>query len=106
MAGFNAESSVAALPGVVDLATAAQVDLATATDVASDSLGAFGLMTKDAGKLGINLSRVNDVIAKTTTSANTTVEALFETIKDGVITSSDYGRRVYRDVRSIGRRVG
>ena len=91
MAGFNAESAVAALPGVVDLATAAQVDLATATDVASDSLGAFGLMTKDASKLGINLARVNDVIAKTTTSANTTVEALFETIKDGAPVATTAG---------------
>lgn len=94
MAGFNAESSVAALPGVVDLATAAQVDLATATDVASDSLGAFGLMTKDAGKLGINLARVNDVIAKTTTSANTTVEALFETIKDGAPVATTAGASI------------
>ena len=83
MAGFNAESAVSALPGVVDLATAAQVDLATATDVASDSLGAFGLMTKDSTQLGKNLARVNDIIAKTTTSANTTVEAMFETIKEG-----------------------
>lgn len=83
MAGFDAESAVAALPGVVDLATAAQVDLATATDVASDSLGAFGLMTKDSVQLGKNLARVNDVIAKTTTSANTTVELMFDTIKEG-----------------------
>lgn len=83
MAGFDAESAVSALPGVVDLATAAQVDLATATDVASDSLGAFGLMTKDSVQLGKNLSRVNDLIAKTTTSANTTVELMFDTIKEG-----------------------
>ncbi len=83
MAGFDSKSAVAALPGVVNLATAAQVDLATATDVASDSLGAFGLMTKDSVQLGKNLARVNDVIAKTTTTANTTVESLFETIKDG-----------------------
>lgn len=81
MAGFDAESSVAALPGVVDLATAAQVDLATATDIASDTLGAFGLATKDATQLGINLARVNDVIAKTTTTSNTTVEKLFETMR-------------------------
>lgn len=83
MAGFDAESAVSALPGVVDLATAAQVDLATATDVASDSLGAFGLMTKDSTQLGKNLARVNDLIAKTTTSANTTVELMFDTIKEG-----------------------
>ena len=82
MAGFNAEQSVKALPGVVDLATVAQADLATATDIATDSLGAFGLMTKDATKLGKNLARINDVIAKTTTTANTNVEAMFEAIKD------------------------
>jgi TP901 family phage tail tape measure protein len=91
MAGFNAESSIAALPGVVDLATAANVDLATATDVASDSLGAFGLMTKDAAQLGANLARVNDVIAKTTTTANTTVQTLFETIKDGAPVATSAG---------------
>ena len=91
MAGFDSVSSIAALPGVVDLATASQVDLATATDVASDSLGAFGLMTKDATQLGTNLARVNDVIAKTTTSANTTVEGLFETIKDGAPVATTAG---------------
>lgn len=94
MAGFDAKASIAALPGVVDLATAAQVDLATATDVASDSLGAFGLMTKDASKLGANLARVNDVIAKTTTTANTTVESLFETIKDGAPVATTAGASI------------
>lgn len=91
MAGFDAEASVAALPGVVDLATAAQIDLAQATDVASDSLGAFGLMTKDAAQLGKNLARVNDIIVKTTTSANTTVAALFEAIKDGAPVATTAG---------------
>ncbi|MCK5601860.1 phage tail tape measure protein, partial [Candidatus Pacearchaeota archaeon] len=81
MAGFNAEQSVKALPGVVDLATVAQSDLATATDIATDSLGAFGLMTKDAGKLGKNLARINDVIAKTSTTANTNIMQLFEAVK-------------------------
>jgi TP901 family phage tail tape measure protein len=83
MAGFNAENAIAALPGVVDLATASALDLGTATDIASDSLGAFNLMTKDSQQLGRNLQRVNDVIAKTATSANTSVTDLFEAIKDG-----------------------
>jgi TP901 family phage tail tape measure protein len=82
MAGFNAKSATAALPGVVDLATAAQIDLATATDIASDSLGAFNLMSKDSAQLSTNLARVNDVLAKTATSANTTVALMFETIKE------------------------
>lgn len=83
MAGFNAESSISALPGVVDLATAAQLDLATATDIASDTLGAFGLATDNAIELSENLARVNDVLAKTSTTANATIEQLFESFKEG-----------------------
>lgn len=83
MAGFNAKQSIAALPGVVDLATASGTDLARATDIASDALGAFGLMTEDTAALTTNLSRVNDVFAKTTTTANTNMEALFESVQKG-----------------------
>lgn len=83
MAGFNAEQAVAALPGVVDLATAAGVELGEATDIASDALGSFGMMTDDPIELGKNLQRVNDILAKTTTTANTTMQDMFETIKDG-----------------------
>lgn len=94
MAGFNAEQSIAALPGVIDLATAAQVELGTASDIASDSLGAFNLMTSDSVQLGKNLARVNDVMAKTTSSANTTMEAMFETIKDGAPVATAAGASI------------
>lgn len=83
MAGFNAQQSIAALPGVVDLATAANIELQRATDIATDTLGAFGLATKDPIKLAGNLARVNDVLAKTTTTANTDMEQLFESIAAG-----------------------
>lgn len=83
MAGLDATQSMEALPKIVDLATVANIDLARATDIATDTLGAMGLETKDAAKLGINLARVNDVLAKTTVSANTDMENLFETIKKG-----------------------
>lgn len=92
MAGFDAKQSIAALPGVVDLATASGVDLARATDVASDSLGAFGLMTKNTAQLTANLSRVNDVFAKTTTTANTNMEALFEAVQKGAPTFTAAGQ--------------
>jgi TP901 family phage tail tape measure protein len=82
MAGFNAEQAMAALPQVTDLAVVAGTDLAQATDIASDALGAFGLMTKDSAKLTENLARINDVFAKTTTTANTNLEMIFETMKD------------------------
>jgi TP901 family phage tail tape measure protein len=81
MAGFNAQQSMSALPGLAQLATAANLDLARASDIASDALGAFGLMTKDPAELSKNLTRVNDVFAKTVTTSNTTMETLFDTMK-------------------------
>lgn len=83
LAGLDARQSIAALPKVVDLATAAQVDLATASDIATDTLGAMGLATKDSVQLSTNLARVNDVLAKATTTANTSIEQLFEAITEG-----------------------
>lgn len=83
MAGASAEQAMAVLPGVVDLATSAGVDLARATDIATDSLGAFNLTTKDTAQLTKNMARINDVFAKTTTTANTSMEALFESVVKG-----------------------
>jgi len=92
MAGFSAEQAITALPQVTNLATVAQTDLATATDIASDSLGAFGLMTDDATQLQENFTRVNDVMAKTMTSSNTNMADLFETVKAGAPTFTAAGQ--------------
>jgi TP901 family phage tail tape measure protein len=83
MAGFSPKAAIFSLPGVVDLATVSAIGLGRATDIASDALGAYGLMTDDVGQLGINLARVNDVLATTSTSANTTIEQLFESMRKG-----------------------
>ena len=83
MAGFSASNAISALPVVVNLATAANMDLARATDIASDALGAFNLNSKDAVTQTNNLTRISDVFARTTTSANVTLEHMFETMKDG-----------------------
>ena len=94
MAGFNAEQSIASLPSVVNLATASSTGLAEATDLASDSLGAFNMMTKDSEKLQANLSRINNVLAKTSTTANTTITAMFEAIKEGAPIATASGASV------------
>lgn len=83
LAGTNAEQAMALLPGVTNLATVAQVDLGTATDIATDSLGAFGLMTKDTEKLTANFNRIQDVMAKTTATSNTNLTDLFEAVQKG-----------------------
>ena len=102
MAGFNAEQSVAALPGVVNLAIASNTDLARATDLASDALGAFGLMTKDTTQLTINLNRVNDVLAKTSSSANTSVEQMFEAMKKGGPIATKAGQSIETVAAMLG----
>lgn len=92
LAGFSAKQAMALLPGVTNLATVAQVDLATATDIASDSLGAFGLMTDDTVQLTKDFKRVQDVLAKTTATSNTNLTDLFEAIKGGAAAFTTAGQ--------------
>jgi len=94
MAGFNVEQSISALPGVINLATASQVDLATASDMATDTLGSFNLMTKNTIQLQKNLGRVNDVMAKTTTTANVNMEQLFETFTESAPIATSLGASI------------
>jgi TP901 family phage tail tape measure protein len=92
LAGFNAKQAMKLLPGVTNLATVANLDLGTATDIASDALGAFGMMTKDTEQLTKNFTRIQDVMAKTTATSNTNLEALFEGVKKGAPTFTSAGQ--------------
>ncbi len=74
MAGFSVRENVAALPAVLDLATAGATDLGRAADISSDILSAFAL---EAGEM----PQVADVLAATFTSSNTSLEMLGETMK-------------------------
>jgi TP901 family phage tail tape measure protein len=90
-AGFGTSQAIAALPGVVDLATASEVDLGAATDMATKSLGAFGLQTSDAAQLGKNLARVSDAMATAANKTNASMEGLFESIKEGAPVATQTG---------------
>ena len=94
MAGFKAKTSMALLPKVVNLATAANIDLARASDIASDSLSAFGLMTKDAAQNAKNLERVSDVMAQTASMANTDLPTMFEAVKKGAAQFNAAGQSI------------
>jgi TP901 family phage tail tape measure protein len=83
-AGLDAQQAMAALPGTVNLATAAEMeDMAAATEIAVKSLGAFGLKAKDPLELANNLQRVSDVLVKTEGISSTSVPAFFEAIAEG-----------------------
>lgn len=74
MAGFKTTQIIEAMPGMLNLAAAANTDLGRTADIASDILSGFGLQAAD-------MSRVADVLAKTTTTSNTNLEMLGDTMK-------------------------
>lgn len=69
MAGFKTNEIMAAMPGVLNLAAAGQMELARTADIASNILTGFQL---DASET----SSVVDVMAKTMTNSNTNIEQL------------------------------
>lgn len=68
-AGFEVNEQMEALPGVLNLASAGELELARAADIASNVLSGMGFEVKE-------LARVNDVLVKAGNSANTSVEQL------------------------------
>lgn len=73
-AGLDVEESIAALPGVLDLAASDQVDLEKATLITARTLRAFRL---DASAAGI----VSDILAETAAASATNVEELGQGLK-------------------------
>jgi len=94
MAGLRSDQSMALLRGTTNLATVSQSDLTTAVDVATDTLGAFNLTVDDTVQLEKNLNRVSDVMAKTTTTANTSLMDMFEAVKAGAPAFTSAGQEI------------
>src|SRR5699024_506388 len=73
LAGWETEEMTSALPAVLDLATAGQLDLASASDVVTDMMSMFGMEAEEA-------SRASDVFAKAQSESNLVVEELSESL--------------------------
>ena len=74
MAGWKSQDIIAGMPGLLDLAAAGSVDLATASDVTASAIAQFKLEATDATK-------VADVLAATATNSKTDVAGLGESFK-------------------------
>ena len=72
--GLKPMAAKEALGGVLQLAQSQAISLAEAADIATTSMNAFGLSTKD-------LTRINDVLAATASNTATNVLELFEAFK-------------------------
>jgi TP901 family phage tail tape measure protein len=74
MAGFKVNDVLTAMPGLLDLAAAGNLDLASTADIVSNILGGMNMEAAETG-------RVSDVLAKAATSSNVSVGMLGETFK-------------------------
>lgn len=74
LAGWNTEEMLDGIDGVLNLAAASSMDLATASDIVTDAMTAFGMSADET-------NRFVDVLAATSTSSNTTVEMLGQSSK-------------------------
>ena len=74
MAGFDANEILGAMPGTLNLAAAAQMDLGSAADIVSNILTGYGMEVSD-------LAHVNDVLVKAMTNANVDLTMLGESMK-------------------------
>lgn len=90
-AGYTLDQSIAALPKVINFASAAVLELDAASDITSDTLGAFSLRTNDATKNAAAMGRVMDVLSRTAADSTTNVTELFDGIKAGGAFASTAG---------------
>jgi TP901 family phage tail tape measure protein len=74
MAGWDTADMLDGIEGIMSLAAADGLDLATTSDIVTDALTAFGLSASDS-------SHFADVLAKASSSANTNVSMLGESFK-------------------------
>lgn len=74
MAGWDTSSMLDGIGGIMNLAAADGLDLATTSDIVTDALTAFGLKASDS-------THFADVLAKASSSANTNVSMLGESFK-------------------------
>lgn len=73
LAGYDAEQSMEMLPAVLDLAAAGGMELARASDMVTDAQSALGLSTEETFDMV-------DMMARTASKANTSVEQLGDAI--------------------------
>lgn len=95
MAGFEVNEVLSATPGILNLATAASIDLGRAADIASNVLGGFQLNVSE-------LSRVNDVLAATAAGSNTSIEQLGDALSYAAPIAAAAGVSIEETAAAIG----
>ncbi|SEM67361.1 phage tail tape measure protein [Halomonas caseinilytica] len=94
-AGFEVNEVLSATPGILDLATAGQMNLAQAADIASNVLGGMRLEVDQ-------LNRVNDVLAATAGGSNTSISQLGQALSTAAPLAASAGVSIEETAAAIG----
>lgn len=87
MAGWKTADMTEGIAGIMNLAAASGEDLAATSDIVTDGLTAFGMAAKESGRFA-------DVMAATSSNANTNVALMGETFKYCASTAGAMGYSV------------
>ena len=98
-AGLNANEILTATPTILNLASAAGLDLAKSADIATNVMGAFQMEMDSAGS---NITRVADVLALASAKSNTSVEELAEAMKTAAPVAKGFGMTVEQTSSMLG----
>ena len=95
LAGWDDAQVIAGIPGVLNLAAAANMNLAKASDIVTDTMTPFGMAAERAGEAA-------DVFAYAQANSNTTVEALGEAMKYAAPTADAFGMTLQDTAAAMG----
>lgn len=95
LAGWDDAQVIAGIPGVLNLAAAANMDLAKASDIVTDTMTPFGMAASRAGEAA-------DVFAYAQANSNTTVEGLGEAMKYAAPTADAFGMTLQDTAAAMG----
>ena len=87
LAGWDAQTSASALGGVLDLAAASSMELASASDMVTDYMSAFNIEAENSAQFA-------DILAYAQANANTTVEGLGEAFRNSAANMNAAGQDI------------
>ena len=95
MAGWNSSQMIDGIGGIMNLAAASGEELASVSDIVTDSLTAFGLKASDSAEFA-------DILAVASSKANTNVSLLGESFKNVAPTAGAMGYSVRDTTVALG----
>lgn len=95
MAGFDVNEIISAMPNVLNLASAAQVDMGTSADIVSNIMTGFGMTAEET-------NRAVDVLVDTMRSANTDLNMLGDGMKYVAPVAHGLGWSIEETAAAIG----